>query len=122
MRTVLLLVVAAAGAGCAPTLWYQLEPPASRLVGERSRDIAECLNLARSRQGVALSPDEQAALGDKDTLGFIYQGRPSLSGSTFVPITSDSTLREISVNTGSREMSDRYVVCLMGKGYRWDVT
>jgi hypothetical protein len=59
-------------------------------------------------------------VGIKDTAGFIYQGRPVVAGNTFVPVRRESLLRESTTLTGSRELSDRYVACLMSKGYRWD--
>ena len=123
MRGIFLVVGVVAISGCAAPAAYRLTPPTNRPTGEdRRHDIQDCLTIARMwERKLPLTPEEKAALGDKDTAGFIYQGRPFVDGNTFVPMRRESLLRESTTLTGSREVSDRYVVCLMSKGYRWDV-
>jgi hypothetical protein len=109
--------------GTAPA--YSLLPPEGRAKSHGYSDDTACLDLER---GMDVTPDSRALamLGGRSTQAFIIQyGRDGPlypegrhDGKTWVPATHE--LRIEKLNWQPPSVADRYVICLLRKGYRWE--
>lgn len=98
-----------------------LVPPAGSTVESRAKDMQECLARARELAAVGavvpLAAEDTARLGGRDTTGFVLKGEPQVSDDKS-PAAIKTRL--ISSNLyGPKEVSDRYVLLLLDRGYRW---
>lgn len=97
-----------------------LVPPPQSTVESRRNDIRTCIAEARGAVASGQKPlDEKSkeALKGRRTRAFIRNGLPVVD-KNYVPATSKSLFTSSSIY-GPEELSDRYVVCLLGRGYRW---
>ncbi len=104
-----------------------LVPPPESSVESRDKDIARCLGEAwdgfyRSGQK-ALDEKSKMALKGRATHGFIDNGVPVV-GKNHAPARHKSLFgfslqRPLGGTYGPTKLSDRHVVCLLGRGYRW---
>lgn len=118
---IVLLAVALLVAACAGPGSVRLVAPQQRHTPEsRSIDIRDCRDHARATQYFLLDEKDQALLAGKDTVGFLRGGVPAVDGSTMTPVRVNSAFRGASGLYGPKDLDDRYVLCLMKKGYRWE--
>jgi hypothetical protein len=117
-----LTLAAASALGCA-TSTPTLVPPAPR--AEPDVPMWRCLREARSSLGANGAPLDAAAkapLGGRETFGFLSwssmdgprpvvdsEERPSALGSSLFTVETQAR----------RELADRYVLCLLSLGFRW---
>ena len=104
---------------------YRLLPPEGVPEWSGYKEAGACLNLASESED---TPDEQALalLGGRSTQAFIVQdGRDgalsqngSAIGNNWIPATHG--LRVEKQHWQPPSVADRYVICLLKKGYRWE--
>jgi hypothetical protein len=93
--------------------------PAGLSYEERVRNVDECFAQARgqARSRIAITPEQRALLQDRSTEKFFRAGRPV--------VNRDDTpnLWESAVGPPggyqSTDISDRYVLCFLARGYLW---
>ncbi len=97
-----------------------LVPPAQSTRESRQEDVQTCISQARADVsfGKPLDDDAMLLLQDHHTEGFIRKGRPTMN-SDYVPTPSASLFVGRSGMYGPPALSDRYVVCLLKRGYKW---
>jgi YVTN family beta-propeller protein len=97
-----------------------LVPPAQSTPESRHDDVTACLSQASADISLAkpLDDDAMLLLQGHHTEGFIREGRPSVN-SDYVPTPSASLFVGKSGMYGPPALSDRYVVCLLKRGYKW---
>jgi hypothetical protein len=98
-----------------------LVPPAGATAESCAKDMQECLARARELAAAGaltpLAPEDTARLGGRDTAAFLLKGEPQVSGDK-----SPAAIRTSLVSSnlyGPKEVSDRYVLLLLDRGYRW---
>lgn len=107
------LVIVLTITSCATTSGYQLTPPENTTRDQRNADIREC--RIQAGQGGELSNQDREVLKDKKTGRFLRDGRPVVT-SDGVPAEFLSVFR----SSESTQLSDRYVLCFLKKGFRWE--
>src|SRR5262249_13443872 len=112
------LVLGAAAAAVAKET--SLVPPAQSTRESRQRDVSACISQARAdiATGKPLDGDAAALLRGHRTEGFIREGRPGVN-SDLIPTPSASLFVGRSGLYGPTDVSDRYIVCLLKRGYTW---
>lgn len=84
----------------------------------RTADMDRCISIAKESNHFArglIGPFERQPLLGQSTGRFLKDSRPAASEDA-VPTRYGSLL---GVNWGQSALSDRYVLCLLAKGYRW---
>jgi len=104
---------------------YRLLPPEDAPEWSGYGEADACLDLASESEE---TPDPQAValLGGRSTQAFILQGgwdgallqNGSVIGNNWIPTTHG--LRVEKQHWKSPSVADRYVICLLKKGYRWE--
>ena len=104
---------------------YRLLPPEGSSKWSGYKDASDCLEQAAKSEE---TPDPQALalLGGRSTQAFILQDgkdgalsqHGSIIGNNWIPTTHE--LRVEKQHWQSQSVTDRYVICLIAKGYRWD--
>ena len=94
-------------------------PPAGHSLEQRRKDLAECYQTAVSgaRGGHALSKSEKALLQERSTSTFFHRGRPVVN-SEMTPSMMSPTLSGY-LNPSNPDVTDRYVLCFLSRGYMW---
>lgn len=113
------IVVFVIGASGAPNR-RSLVPPARSTRESRMQDIKSCIAQAKAdlSSGKPLDDDAKLLLQGHRTEGFIREGRMGVDRD-FVPTASGSLFVGRSGLYGPADLSDRYVVCLLKRGYSW---
>jgi hypothetical protein len=95
-----------------------LVPPAGSTKESRKGDLDKCIAIANeiSRLTHVVTPFERIPLRGEPTGGFLSNGRPGVLNDELIPTRGASAL---GVNWGQSDVSDRYVICLLAKGYKW---
>lgn len=116
-----------------------LVPPSGATQDIVFRDVQECIEAARvtaASRAEPLTKEEQAQLDNHPTKGFIREGRPCVrqSGDRVEPSASGSISVSIPSSLypfiypkgvpwfGPVNVTDHYVLGLLGRGYRWPET
>jgi hypothetical protein len=96
-----------------------LLPPPGLSKEERIKNLEECNKQAYSgaRSGVALTEQEKAPLKGRPTEKFYREGRPTIS-SEYTPNMWLTLIPPLGGYAPS-EVSDRYVLCFLKRGYSW---
>jgi hypothetical protein len=96
-----------------------LLPPPGLSKEERIKNVEECNRQAYSgaRSGSALTEQEKASLQDRSTEKFYREGRPTIS-SEYTPNMWLTLIPPLGGYAPS-EVSDRYVLCFLARGYSW---
>jgi hypothetical protein len=90
-----------------------LEPPESRATtSDINGDIQDCISVARISRD--LTPAERDLISGKETVRFFMNGRPVVTQEGR-PALHQSLLPQLSY-----ESADRYAVCLINRGYKWE--
>ena len=113
----LLLAGALAFGGCAWTS-HQLLAPEGYNLNRRLQAMQQCKLQASRAMGSGTAPlsnQEKAPLQGRATQRFLDRGEPVLDQEGN-PAAWQSPFRVYL----SSDLSDRYVLCLLGRGYRWD--
>lgn len=121
--------------GCAGGPCAELIPPPDATQKTIAQDVKESLTQARAEAagGKTLSEDEKLLLQGQYTKGFVREGRPFVrrKGDLVVPAPSGSAfvgvppwvylflLPPAYPGYGPAEVTDRYVLHLLERGYRW---
>lgn len=86
----------------------------------RQDDVKICVSQATAdvSSGKPLDDDAMLLIQGHHTEGFIREGRPSMNRD-YVPTPSASLFVGKSGMYGPPALSDRYVVCLLKRGYKW---
>jgi hypothetical protein len=117
--------IAAVGFGCAMAAPVKLVPPSSGVRDRADDPLARCLREADSSFSVNPAPLDASAkvpLGGRDTWRFLWWGslagpRPTVDRAGLPSAEAPNTF---TVKTEARrELADRYVLCLLALGYRW---
>jgi YVTN family beta-propeller protein len=97
-----------------------LVPPAQSTLESRQSDIQACISQANAdvSAGKPLEDDTMVLLQGHATEAFIREGKPSVNRD-FVPTPSASLFAGRSGLYGPAALSDRYVACLLRRGYKW---
>lgn len=96
-----------------------LLPPQGATKESRGKDMQACFGIARERWTV--DEDDKLLLGGRATTGFLWQG--SLSGPKPVEPSEDGAIipADSLFNAfRSNDATDRYVLCFLNRGYRWE--
>jgi hypothetical protein len=109
--------------GTAPA--YRLLLPEGKPKSRGYSDETKCLNLERGKD-VTPDPQALAMLGGRSTQTFIIQyGRDgplypegTYDGEKWIPATHGLRIEKLHWQPPS--VADRYVICLLRKGYRWE--
>jgi len=111
--------------GTAPA--YSLLPPEDKTNSSIRHDVNTCLNM-ESWMGATPDPSELAMLGGRSTQAFVMQYcmdncelQPQFreaSWMRYVPATHTQRIEKMHWEPPS--VADRYVICLLRKGYRWE--
>jgi hypothetical protein len=109
--------------GTAPA--YRLLPPEGSSRWSGYEDAGACLDQA-AESSETPDPHALALLGGRSTQAFILQDgkdgvlsqNGSMIGDNWIPTTHE--LRVEKQHWRSPSVTDRYVLCLIAKGYRWD--
>ena len=96
-------------------LGFTLLPPPGTPFNARNQNIKECLEQARSPSSPDLSEQEKSVLAGRDTRPFLRGEMPAVDKS-LRPLQDRSVLAPLRT---SAAFSDRYVLCLMNRGYQW---
>jgi len=107
------------------TTGYRLLPPEGVPEWSGYKEAGACLDLASESEDIP-DPQALALLGGRSTQAFIVQdGRDgalsqngSVIGNNWVPATHG--LRVEKQHWQPPSVADRYVICLLKKGYRWE--
>jgi YVTN family beta-propeller protein len=115
-----LSIAALAAAPRAAAKESSLVPPAESTRESRQDDIQTCLSQARAEVSSSKPLDDDAILllQGHHTEGFIREGHPVVNRD-HVPTPNASLFVGRSGLYGPSDLSDRYVVCLMKRGYKW---
>lgn len=95
-----------------------LQPPSTSTKESRTEDMQRCIALAQHIDKFTrgdIGRFEAAPLGGRSTGRFLSGSRPSATDES-VPVAYASAL---GANWGQSALSDRYVLCLLAKGYGW---
>ena len=134
--TRLAAIVAWLACGCAGGPPSHLVPPSSATQQDIDRDMAESLKVARSEvlaRGELPNEADKTLLRGHPTKGFLREGRPwaMRDGELAVPAPNHSLFVDIPSCLypiiypkgvpwfGPEEVTDRYVIGLLGRGYSW---
>ncbi|NJC88579.1 MAG: hypothetical protein FIB02_08620 [Desulfuromonas sp.] len=82
----------------------------------------ECFEEAIHMSDKVIDDGDRLLIDGKDTVGFLSRRFPQ-STIDGIPIRSASLLRTIpgpGSNYAPRAISDRYVICMMKRGYKWE--
>jgi len=104
---------------------YRLLPPEGKPESSGYSDETKCLNQERGKD-VTPDPQALAMLGGRSTQTFIIQyGRDgplypegTYDGEKWIPATHGLRIEKLHWQPPS--VADRYVICLLRKGYRWE--
>ena len=112
--------------GCAtpPMEGRALVPPSGVTNDQISTHISQCIGEARSAEMAPLSDQERAPLQNRSTVEFIVRGMPVVNAANGWPALYSGSLSTTLVPStyGPAAVSDRYVLCLLKRGYRWPIT
>jgi hypothetical protein len=99
---------------------YSLLAPEGLDSEARLKTIEECRDAARLQawNKPPLTNDDKAPLEGRSTVKFFYRGLPVVIGKDMVPMIYKTWIDPPGGYT-SLEVSDRYVLCLMKRGYTW---
>jgi len=104
--------------GCA-TDYIRLTGPPGSTRESRNEDMRQCRSEANATQR-PLDAKEKAALTERSTRGFLRWTDPFAPSSSVVD--RDGYPATAPVRFGPpQEISDRYVLCLLERGYRWEM-
>ena len=107
-NSLLLGLTALSIAGCAYRGTVLAPPTPQTQIGQ---DVRACFSEAAAPR--VLSAPERALIAGKDTARFFMNGRPVVNPDG-VPALHQSVLPQT-----SNEQADRYAVCLLSRGYKW---
>jgi hypothetical protein len=97
-----------------------LIPPANSTLEGRKEDIHLCISQAKADVAFGKPPLDAKArepLGDHATKAFVRDSLPVVDRE-YRPATSKSLFAGSGLY-GPANLSDRYVLCLLGRGYKW---
>ena len=90
-----------------------LEPPESRATTfDIDGDIRDCMSEAMVNRN--LTPAERDLILDKETARFFMSGRPTITPE------GRPALHQSLLPQSPNERADRYAVCLINRGYKWE--
>lgn len=94
--------------------------PSGLSIEQRKSDLAGCYKSAVSDAGdkPALTLAEKAPLQGRSTLKFFHSGNP-VANSEWTPSMMSATLSGYLGEQGNNEVTDRYVLCFLSRGYTW---
>jgi hypothetical protein len=127
-RALLCTAIGLAVHGCAtlPNEGRVLVPPLGLAKDQISFHISQCLAEARLEAHGAFAPSapltdqERAPLQNRSTVEFIVRGRPVVNADTWPTLWSGSLSTTLNPSSyGPADVSDRYVLCLLKRGYTW---
>jgi len=105
--------------GCAyPSDFHNLVASSGTLYTKKVRDIDECLEEAIKAIRAGRLPLDSAGkrpLKGRATGPFIKNGRPVVDRDG-----NPASWKSLFTSLSSSELSDLYVLCLLGRGYHWD--
>ncbi len=93
--------------------------PPGLSVEQRRSNVAECYRSAvdDAQAKSPLTAAEKAPLQGRSTLKFFHRGRP-VANSEWAP-SMMTTLSGFLGERGNHEVTDRYVLCFLARGYAW---
>lgn len=96
-----------------------LHPPGLSLE-QRQSNMRECYRSAvnDARAKPALTVAEKTPLQGRSTLKFFHRGNP-VTNSEWTPSMMSPTLSGYLGEQGNNEVTDRYVLCFLSRGYTW---
>lgn len=90
-----------------------LEPPeSSGTTSDVNRDIRACMSEAYTMRD--LTPAERDLILGKETARFFMNGRP------VVTPEGKPALHQSLIPQSTNQAADRYAVCLINRGYKWE--
>jgi YVTN family beta-propeller protein len=95
-----------------------LVPPAESTRESRQKDVQVCITQARDISSDESIGEDAKLLQGHHTEGFVREGRPAVNRDS-VPTSSESLFVGRSGLYGPADLSDRYVACLLKRGYAW---
>jgi len=121
-KSVLCVGIGLALAGCAtqPKEGRTLVPPAGVAREQTDFHISQCVAEARLAANTPLTDQDKAPLQSRSTVEFIVRGRPVVNAE-YLPTMYSGSLSTMLVpgSYGPAAVSDRYVLCLLHRGYTW---
>ncbi len=96
-----------------------IHPPDLSL-DQRNWDLGWCYRSAVNDAGAkpVLTASEKAPLQGRSTLKFFHSGRP-VANSENTPSIMSATLSGYLGERGNTEVTDRYILCFLSRGYTW---
>src|SRR5215470_6321294 len=116
----LLVLPSAARCGKKKVKDNHLVSPADSTLQSRKNDIHLCISQAKADVAFGKPPldaKEREPLHDRATNAFVRESRPVVDRE-FRPAASKSLFAGSGLY-GPANLSDRYVLCLLGRGYKW---
>ena len=97
-----------------------LLPPPGLSLEKRKSNMTECYKLAvnETRAKPALTGEEKTPLQGRSTLKFFHRGNP-VRNNEWTPSMMSPTLSGFLGEQGNNEVTDRYVLCFISRGYTW---
>jgi hypothetical protein len=96
-----------------------LIPPPNLTTDEKVRAIHACNRIAHqgAETGVPLTDEQKALLNNRSTVYFFRSGTPVVNADT-TPHRHKTVITPVGGRAAS-EVSDRYVLCFLERGYTW---